>query len=80
MNKTQQDLPGICWDQTKQERYLALSLELERKLWGDEYIAKYEEEHRQAFQKVVEKGKFCRVDTEKALTDPLWISFFQSLS
>lgn len=71
------ELPLKCLSSEQQDELLIRSLELEQRILPGWYEnPEFEVEHLSRFESYAERGKFCGVDSVKALEDEQWQYFF----
>jgi len=71
-------VPLDCLTDQEQAGLLNRSLTLERNIFPD-MVDEWTETHKAEFAKASTGYRFCNVDTDKAIADPEWRHFFQSL-
>ena len=69
----------VCPSKQSLSMLMALSLELEEQVFDRISTKEQEQRHMAGFQKAVESGRLCALDTGKLLQDPSWVAFFHSL-
>jgi hypothetical protein len=73
------DYPLQCFSNETVDRLLNLSLKVEQNLFLSDWTAEQESEHRAGFAAVLQKRKFCSIDTSATLKDAGWQSFLREL-
>lgn len=87
-NLTQTSFPNVYPSQAIYEQFWNASFRRERRLLPyllkNQYgttttAAQIQVEHRMTFERAKASHKFCKINTDATLNDPVWIKFFKTL-
>jgi hypothetical protein len=77
LNVTAKDFPLICLPKATIDRLYHLSRASVQRIFPNN--PSVQANHDKGFQSLVQRKKFCHVDTQSVLKDPEWREFFQSI-
>jgi hypothetical protein len=73
------DFSYKCSSKEALDRFESLSLELERRLFPDNWTDASKVAHHAGFEKMLAKKSHCHIDADKTLEDAAWKEFFKKL-
>ena len=73
------DIPLVCPNRTELDILLERSLVKEQQILSPLIAQSMRQAHMAGFQKAVEQNKFCWIDVEKAMENPIWRRFFEMI-